>query len=227
MKPVSVLIVEDDPMVMEIHKRFVLSTEGYSIAGTACDGLQAIRYLEDKEAAVDLVILDIFMPELDGIETLRKIRQARKNVDIIMVSAAHESETIKKVIRYGAFDYIVKPFTYERFRRSLDSFRAYHHKAMSSALSQEEIDSIFSMRREVENRRALPKGLNSRKLDRIMELMKKKGVPLSADETAELAGVSRVTARRYLEYIVSTGKGVVEPSYREVGRPVNKYKLLH
>lgn len=227
MNSISVLIVEDDPMVMEIHKRFVTSMEGYSVAGTACDGLQAISFLEENESDVNLVILDIFMPELNGIETLRKVRQARKNVDIIIVSAAHEAETVKKVIRYGAFDYIVKPFTYERFKKALDSFRKYHRKAMSSDLSQEDIDSIFSMRREDGKHKTLPKGLNSQKLEKITSLMKGKGVPLSADESAELAGVSRVTARRYLEYLVASGRAVMEPCYREIGRPVNKYKLLH
>lgn len=226
MAHVSVLVVEDDPMVMEIHKRFILSTEGYSVAGTASDGVEAFRFLEENEDAVDLVILDIFMPEMDGIETLRKIRQTRKNVDIIIVSAAHESETVKRVLRHGAFDYIVKPFTYERFSKALRSFQEYHAKGMTVDLSQEEIDSIFSMRKDNDKGRILPKGLNSRKLDRIEQIMRRQPVPLSADDMAELAGVSRVTARRYLEYLVSTGRSVVEQDYREVGRPVNKYRLL-
>lgn len=226
MVQVSVLVVEDDPMVMEIHKRFILSTEGYSVAGTASDGAEAFRFLEENEEEVDLVILDIFMPEMDGIETLRKIRQTRKNVDIIIVSAAHESETVKRVLRHGAFDYIVKPFTYERFSKALRSFQEYHERGMSSDLSQEEIDSIFSMRNDNQKGRILPKGLNSNKLERIEEIMRREPCPLCADEMAELAGVSRVTARRYLEYLVSTSRAVVEQCYREVGRPVNKYRLL-
>lgn len=226
MDSVSVLIVEDDPMVMEIHKRFVLSTEGYSISGTVGDGLAAISFLEKNENTVDLVILDIFMPELDGVETLRKIRQTRKNVDVMIVSAAHEAETVRKVLRHGAFDYIVKPFTYERFRKALDSFRVYHCRAIPDSLSQDDIDSILSMRRDGRRGPRLPKGLCAAKLDRISGLMKDSAAPLSADETAELAGVSRVTARRYLEYLVSSGMAVVEPCYGEVGRPVNKYKLL-
>jgi two-component system response regulator DctR len=226
MDSVSVLIVEDDPMVMEIHKRFVLSSKGYSIAGTVGDGLSAISFLEKNENTVDLVILDIFMPELDGVETLRKIRQTRKNVDVIIVSAAHEADTVRKVIRHGAFDYIVKPFTYERFRKAMEAFRVYHCRAIPDNLSQDDIDSILSMRRNGRKSAGLPKGLCSGKLDRIRAIMKSGENSLSADEMAELAGVSRVTARRYLEYLVSSGIAVVEQCYGEVGRPVNRYRLI-
>src|SRR6056297_28352 len=226
MNPISVFIVEDDPMVMEIHKRFIMSTDGFCIAGTASDGLQAIEFLEMDPVSINLVILDIFMPEMNGIETMRRIQQARKNVDIIIISAAHEAETVKKVVRYGAFDYIVKPFTYERFRKALDSFRSYFEKAMSEDLSQEDIDSMFSMKKNGGHAKILPKGLNEFKLKKIIQLLTENKHPISADETAELAGVSRVTARRYLEYLVSSGNAVVEPFHREVGRPVNKYKLL-
>jgi len=226
LRPIYVFIVEDDPMVMEIHKRFIHSTDGFIIGGTASDGLEAIDLLEECSTSVDLVILDIYMPELDGIETMRKIRQARKNVDIIIISAAHEAEIVKKVIRFGAFDYIVKPFTYERFKQSLESFRFYFEKSMSPDLSQEDIDSLFSIKKSGGQSRILPKGLNPFKLKNIIQLLKERDNPLSADEAAELAGVSRVTARRYLEYLVSSGKAVMEPCYGEVGRPVNKYKIL-
>ena len=100
MERINVLIVEDDPMVLDIHKRFISSIEGFQISGTARNGSMAIKALDNK--AIDLVILDIYMPVLDGIEVLKRICQTGKDVDIILITAAQEGNTVKEVVRYGA-----------------------------------------------------------------------------------------------------------------------------
>jgi len=225
-KMINVLIVEDDPTVMEIHSRFITSMEGFAIAGSSTNGRDALDIIGRRD--IDLLILDIFMPELDGIATMHEIRERQENVDIIVVSASHESETFQEIMRSGAFDYIVKPFTYKRFKSALESYRQFREKLHSSEreLSQEEIDSMMAHRHYARSRSQLPKGLSASKLQDIISLLKQEKHTLSAEEAATLTGVSRVTARRYLEYLVSTGQAVVEPLYREVGRPVNKYRLL-
>lgn len=226
MKNINVLIVEDDPMVADIHKKFLLSMEGYKVIGVAYKGSDALELLETK--TVDLVILDIFMPELDGLATLQKIREKRNDVDVILITAAQEGNIIKEVLRYGAFDYIVKPFKFARFKAALDSYQSLFQKINSNVdqFSQEDIDTIFVAKREKGQINHLPKGLQFATLERIINDLRNNQLPLSADEVASLSGVSRVTARRYLEYLVASGRAVIEPVYREVGRPINKYKLL-
>ncbi len=224
--PVRVLVVDDDPTVVEIHSRFVLSIDGFTLAGSSTNGRDALTLLEKTQ--VDLVILDIFMPELDGLETIHEIRGTGKNVDVIVVSASHEVETFTEVTRAGAFDYIVKPFTYERFRAAMESYKAFKKTVTTSRglLSQQDIDNIMTRRRKETRRSDLPKGLSPAKLKQIVEILRKEENLLSADETARLAGVSRVTARRYLEHLVICGEAVIEPLYKDIGRPVNRYRLI-
>ncbi len=222
MKRINVLIVEDDPMVMDIHKRFISSIEGFQVAGTARNGSMAIEALGNEN--IDLVILDIYMPELDGIEVLRRIRQTGKDVDIILITAAQEGNTVKEVVRYGAFDYIIKPFKYERFREALVAYQK-HYQAINSVengFSQVDIDNMFKQRRE-ESKHRLPKGIQQKTLELVIDILDRSNKNMSADELAHMADISRVTARRYLEYLVSCDKAYVEPCYKDVGRPINKY----
>ena len=225
-EPIKVLVVDDDPTVAEIHSRYVMSVEGFSLIGVCSNGKDALAKLASLD--LDLVILDIFMPELDGVKTLQKIRRSGKKVDVIVVSAAHEAETFTEVTRGGAFDYILKPFTYERFKAALEAYKTFREKVqhVGCNLNQEAIDSIMARRLEVIMKENLPKGLSPVKLEEIITLLKKHNTFLSADEVAILSGISRVTARRYLEYLVISGEAVMKPHYKEKGRPVNKYKLI-
>lgn len=222
---IRVIIVEDDPMVADIHRRFIASMPGFSIVGSASDGKKALQLIE--KTPVDLVILDIFMPELNGIQALRAIRNREAGVDVIVVSAAQEIDTVNAVIRGGAFDYIVKPYVFERFQASLESYRQFRERISKGpkARTQEEIDGLYQLHSR-RNKAHLPKGLNALTLNKVEQLLEKRHCPLSAEETANSIGVSRVTARRYLEYIVARGDAVVERSYGDVGRPSNTYRLI-
>lgn len=223
---IRVLIVEDDPMVAEIHRRFIASLPGFRISGSAHDGRKALQLIENTD--FDLVILDIFMPEMDGISTLREIRSKGVGVDVIVVSAAQEIDTINAVIRGGAFDYIVKPYVFERFSSSLETYRRFRERISSGpkARTQAEIDGLYQLHAR-KSKAPLPKGLNALTLDKVKHLLEERQCPLSAEETASAIGVSRVTARRYLEYLVSSGEAAVERSYGDIGRPSNTYRLTH
>lgn len=222
MSRIKLMIVEDDPMVMEIHRRFVQSFSDFSVEATAQSGKTALEILSEKE--IDLVILDIYMPDLDGLETLRRIRNERRNLDVIVVSAAHEIDTVREVMRLGAFDYIVKPFTYERLSQAMDGYRTYRKKR--GELDQKDIDSI--MRREAQGTRygSLPKGLSARQLEKVVYCLRESTGGMAADDVATVTGVSRVTARRYLEYLVSTDRASVDQEHRSVGRPINLYRII-
>ena len=223
---INVLVVEDDPMVAEIHQNFINSVENFRVAGIVNNGLKALEFVERRP--VRLVILDIFLPGLDGIATLEKIRARGENIDVIIVSASRDIATVTKAIQAGAFDYIVKPFVFERIRASLLSFRQMmeHLKGGPQQIDQQGIDNLFQVRNRKNLDGKLPKGLNPHVMERLEVILSDRKAPISSAEAAEVLNVSRITARRYLEHMVSTGKALIEQEYHDVGRPVNKYALL-
>ena len=227
MAPIDVLIVEDDPMVADIHQSFINSVENYRVAGVVDNGLKALEHL--RRHPVRLVVLDIFLPGLDGMALLEKIRESGENVDVIVVSASRDILTVNRAIQTGAFDYIVKPFVFERIKASLQSFSRMMDKLKDGPkqIDQKGIDTLFQARSNKDFDGRLPKGLNPNVLERLISLLTENGAALSSVEAAEQLCVSRITARRYLEHLVASGQAVVEQEYHEVGRPVNKYVLLN
>ncbi|HCA41466.1 MAG TPA: response regulator [Aminobacterium sp.] len=223
MSRIDVLVVEDDPMVAEIHQNFINTLEGFRVVAVAGDGAKALELLETLP--VRLLILDIFLPGLDGLNTLRKIREQQKNVDVIIVSASRDVNTVNEAIQAGAFDYIVKPFVYERLKASLESFRQMETKLRRGPrdVDQADIDSLFQVKSRKNYQSSLPKGLNPEMLKKVERLLRQSNCSLSAVEAAEALCVSRITARRYLEYLVASGKATMKREYQEVGRPINKY----
>jgi two-component system response regulator DctR len=223
---IDVLIVEDDPMVAEIHRNFVSTLDGFRVVGLIGDGRKALDFI--KKNPVRLVILDVFLPGLGGVELLRSIRSGGKNVDVIVVSAARNLGIVNKVMQAGAFDYIVKPFVFERIRESLQSFRDLNGRVAENdgEMDQQDIDRFISSRNRKHICSGLPKGLNPGILEKVEVFLGESDGAVSSEEMAALLNVSRITARRYLEFMVSSGRVVMERSYQEVGRPVNRYSLL-
>lgn len=223
---IEVLVVEDDPMVADIQQSFINSVEGFRVVGMVDNGLKALEFLNKRP--VRLVILDIFMPGLDGIGTLEKIRESGSNVDVIIISASRDKTTVNKTIQAGAFDYIVKPFAFDRIKAALDAFQQSVNSLTEgpSQVNQRDIDNFLLARNRKNVQSSLPKGLNPDVLKKVEELLAQADQPLSSVETAESVGVSRITARRYLEYLVASRKALMERKYQEVGRPINRYSLI-
>ncbi len=221
---ITTLIVEDDPMVLEINKQFVEKVEGFTVVGSAQSGKKALELLKLQKP--QLVILDIYLPDLSGIEILKEIRALGYPADVIMITAARDAETIKEVLRYGAIDYIVKPFKFSRMQNALLSYRMLRTKLEEkSILDQEEIDALKKSNAPAKPFEELPKGLNEVTLRQIFLYLVKKKDSLSAEEVAEGVGIARVTARRYLEYLSKIGKLQLEIQYGSVGRPINRYYI--
>ncbi|RXT09041.1 response regulator [Ammoniphilus sp. CFH 90114] len=231
---IRTMIVEDDPMVMEVNKGFVEATGGFDIVGLARSGTEALELMTVVQP--QLVILDIFLPDMDGLQTLAEIRKRNDPIDVILVTAARDSETVQKVFRYGAIDYIMKPFKFERFKNALESYRTLRKTLTKDLLDQEEIDRHLSAMKLVAQERdssnqvvgdadALPKGLNEITLKQILLFLLKQSHPLSAEEVAEGVGLARVTARRYLDFLAKAGKVKLEIQYGSVGRPINRYHV--
>jgi two-component system response regulator DctR len=225
MENIRILIVDEDPMVRDIYRRFISSLEGFVVVSEAVTGTEALALLRHKK--VHLLILDIFMPELNGIQTLRAIRKEEWDVDVIIITAAQDGEIIKESARLGVFAYLIKPFTFERFAQTLKAYSQYFRKldTQTHTFSQADVDGIFFSGDKILPRH-LPKGLQPATLEKVISFLQSKNDGISSGELASYLGVSRVTARRYLEYLVSAGRVVMEPVYREWGRPVNRYRML-
>ncbi|MGW8957473.1 response regulator [Paenibacillus sp. NPDC055715] len=234
-----VLLVEDDPMVQEVNRLFIEQVGGFQVVGLASNGLRGLELIEELKP--DLVFLDVFMPSLGGITTLQCIRSMALPVDVVVVTAAKDTETIREMMRNGAFDYIMKPFKVERIHHTLERYRVQQAGLWAEEVgTQEELDLIMQNREAAKEAVVpipvyevwamsydeLPKGLNAATLKQVLAVMEQHGGKLSAEETAEGVGIARVTARRYLDYLEKRGIVRLVVHYGGVGRPVNRYELL-
>ena len=221
----KVLIVEDDPMVAMINEQFVSRHKDFVVAHKCNDGKSALEYLDENE--VDLIILDVYMPYMDGFETLRQIRKKQISVDVIMVTAANEREQLKEGLHLGVVDYLVKPFTFERFKVALDKFIAQVEALKDlDKVNQKNIDFLIDKSRKKVNE-LYPKGIQEKTLQTIIEHLKEnKNKWLTGDEIAEKVGLTGVTVRRYMNYLVEKGKAECVTDYKTGGRPRLHYKAL-
>lgn len=222
---INVLIVEDDPMVAQLNKRYVQSVEGFNVVGEASNGDEAFNYC--RKFKVDLIILDIYMPKTDGISILKELRKRFMMIDVILVTASKESQNIDAALKLGAVDYLIKPFEYARLKKSLENYKnRYKLLQNTETVKQEDLDEItkrFGTNRDNE----LIKGLHEKTLDRIRVYMRDNpGVYFSSEVIAKKMALSKVTVRRYLEYLESIGEVKLEVEYGTIGRPSHLYKYI-
>lgn len=223
---IKVLIVEDDPMVAEFNKRYLEQVGGFRLVEIAHSVDEALTVLEQKE--IDLILLDIFMPGMNGLELLSQIRKLGKGVDVIVVSAARDSYSIKKALQFGAVDYLIKPFEFDRFYEALMAYRIRTSLMKEQdKLSQAELDKQIFQKDFPIKSKELPKGLTRDTLklvwDRIQET---KEELFSTEEIAQRVGISRVSMRKYLSFLADIGVIKTEVFYGSVGRPVYKHRYL-
>lgn len=225
---IQVLIIEDDLRIAEINRRFVEKVEGYQVIGIATNEHEAKEQLEVFQP--DLVLLDIYFPEASGLDLLWFIQRNFRNTNVIMITAARELDSVKEALRGGAFDFIVKPLVFERFKSTLVNFQKYRKKLTTlnedkEQIGQEEIDQLLRGIGNIGQTEAyLPKGIDKLTLEKVCSVIQFAGTGLTAEEVGRKIKASRSTARRYLEYLVSTGEIVADLSYGAVGRPERQYK---
>lgn len=220
----TVLIVEDDPMVAMINEQFVSRHKDFKVVEKCGDGESALQYLEENK--VDLVIMDIYMPVMDGFETLRQIRKKQIEVDVIMVTAANEAESLKQGLHLGVVDYLVKPFTFERFKIALDKFLAQAEALKDlEKVNQKNIDFLIdNTRKTVDDLH--PKGIQEKTMRMILDhLRENTNKWLTGDEIAEKVGLTGVTVRRYMTHLTETGLVMGDMNYETGGRPCMLYKI--
>lgn len=219
---IQTLIVEDDALVAEVHSSYVERIEGFAVAGVAHRAAEAAEMLAARQ--VDLVLLDFHLPDVQGLDLLRLVRaKSTRPVDVIAVTAARDPDSIRRAIAGGVVQYLVKPFTFATFADKLERYARYRADvARAVDADQATVDAMLgSLRGSAAT--GLPKGLNATTLDHVRSVLAESDTPLTASEVAGRAGVSRVTARRYLEHLAVEGDVELSMRYGGTGRPEHLY----
>ena len=230
---IGVLIVDDDAAARALHSRFVAETPGFYVAATAATGRAALAQLG---RGVDLVLLDMRLPDISGIEVLHRLRTlGEAGADVLVISSSHDQVTVRQALAARVSGYLVKPFTQEVLQERLRAYAADADRRRADAadrrLSQGEIDRLLAVgttrapeRPRREGRVELPKGLAAQTLERVLAALDPVR-SVSAEELAATCGISRATARRYLEHLVAEGRIDIAHSYGRRGRPRVLYRL--
>jgi len=218
----SVLIVEDDPMVAMINEEYVRKNKIFSVCGSCRTGQDALDFLAANK--VDLVIMDVYMPVMDGVETLKQIRERKYSPEVIMVTAANDPATLESTMHLGVIDYLIKPFAYERFQVALEKFVAKVSVLKeTSVLDQSCVDCIIANTKPV-SQKGLPKGIQEKTLDLILSFLDEHKQWTTVDDISESVGLSSVTVRHYMGYLVESGEAEQSISYETGGRPRVLYR---
>ncbi|XBO87004.1 response regulator [Bacillus licheniformis] len=232
MKALQVFIVEDDIRNADIHQKLISKIEGFSVIGIAENFQDAKDLLPDVKP--DLVLLDIFLPDGSGMELLWLIRQKLRHTDVMMITAAKEVEYVEQAIRAGAVDYLIKPIMFSRLKETLLNYRSYRLKVNGmSSIDQTDVDSLMAKRRSIMKEKQTaeadyPKGIDGLTLKKVAGVLNKSenSDGITAENLGRTIGVSRTTARRYLEFLAAEKHVKTELYYGTVGRPERRYKPL-
>lgn len=224
MSDYKVLIVDDDPMVAMINEQYVRKNKDFQVSASCKNGKEAIEYLENNK--VDLVVLDVYMPVMDGVETLKCIREKNIQVEVIMVTAANDTATLEETMHLGVLDYLIKPFDFERFQIALEKFSAkYSVLKKNTTLDQNCIDRIITTNSNSKSTDyKYPKGIQKRTLDLVVHYFDENPNWTTVDKISEVLGISIVTIRHYLSYLVEENKIKEDLNYETGGRPCMLYK---
>ena len=218
---IKILIVEDDPAIAEIHRRFVQRLAGFEVLGVALTLFDAREQIEILKP--DLVLLDVWLPDGEGFSLLRELRQSGAHLDVILLTAAREAAALQEAMRLGVVDFILKPVVFERLRDTLGNYA--ESRAALAALAdidQQAVDALFGTPLQQVAAGGLPKGIDALTLQRVLAALNQQGA--SAEEIGNRVGVSRTTARRYLEFLVGQQLASPELEYGTVGRPERRYR---
>ncbi|MEU8820255.1 response regulator [Actinoplanes sp. NPDC048796] len=227
MTDIRVLVVEDEPLLAEAHAAYTERVEGFAVSGVAHTGQQALAAL--RSTPIDLILLDLHLPDMFGLDLCRSLRGAGLTTDVLVVTSARDLAVVRSAVSLGVTHYLLKPFTYAAFREKLLGYARYRAQVQGTApvAAQHEIDRALASLRGT-SPVTLPKGLDQGTLDLVLGVLRAGDdtTGLSATEVAARMGASRVTARRYLEHLADTGQVTRTPRYGGPGRPEVEYRQV-
>jgi response regulator of citrate/malate metabolism len=226
---ITVLIVEDEPLIAEAHRTYLGRLQGFSVAAvahTARDAMRAASEAVASETPIDLVLLDIGLPDASGIALASGLSGLRPAPDIIAITSERDLEMVRAAVGQGALAYLLKPFAFAAFRDRLERYRRYREALPSGtdAASQAEVDRALAELRFSTDRSVAPKGAAPATNDEIARAVRDSADGITADEVARQVGVSRVTAWRYLERLADEGTLTRQTDYGKPGRPKTRYQ---
>lgn len=225
---IKVLIVEDDPMVREINEKFLKKVQGFLLHGSVNSIEKAKEFILTNKP--DLILLDVFFPQDKGTDLLKWIRLKNLKCDVILITADRNADTVEEAFRFGAIDYLVKPFIFNRFKEALLQFKIRKDSFKSIENMDQDIIDKYAIKEnkhliEYDDGISYIKGFNQHTYEKILlGISQMNEESFTSEEIAQKIGVSRITARRYLDYLEKEQKLIVEMEYGSVGRPKNKYK---
>ena len=224
---IGVLIVDDDFMVAKVHAGFVSALEGFEVVGTASTGSQALEDI--VRLRPDLVLLDVYLPDMTGLDVIRRLRAGGWPADVIVISAARDVDSIRSALHGGVLHYLVKPFDRRTFEARLQDYARLHGEfAELDEAGQGDVDRMFGLSRGGSKQAPVqtPKGITPETLELVRQALDAAGPEgLSATECSARTGLARVSARRYLEQLVSGQEAEVRQRYGTAGRPERRFTL--
>jgi response regulator of citrate/malate metabolism len=221
---IRVLIIDDDFMVAKVHAGFIQRTPGFSVVGAAHSGAEAL--VKTRDLRPDLVLLDIHLPDANGLDLMLQLREIAPELDVLVISAAREVETVRRALRGGIVHYLIKPFSQADLQERLEHYRSAYQSldASKDVAEQSDVNRVFGVERQEITERPLPKGCSPETLKMVEGVLRSARTDLSAAEVADLLGTSRVSARRYLEYLHDEARVEVRLKYG-AGRPERRYVM--
>ncbi|WP_079127569.1 response regulator [Streptomyces sp. TP-A0874] len=220
---IRVLVVEDDPVAAQAHRMYVDRVQGFTVTAVAHTAAEARRLLERDQ--VGLLLLDLYLPDGHGLQLLRSLRAAGHSADVIAVTSARDLAVVREGVSLGVVQYVLKPFTFATLRDRLVRYSEFR-ATEGEASGQDEVDRALAALRAPQPA-ALPKGLSGPTLEAVTRVLRQSGADgVTATIAGGAAGISRITARRYLEHLVDVGRAERRPQYGQVGRPELCYRWL-
>lgn len=222
---VRVLVVEDEEIAAQAHASYVQRVAGFELAGVARSGAEALRHL-DRDPTVDLVLLDMHLPDGHGLGVLQRIRAGGHLCDVIAVTSARDLDVVRRAVSQGVAQYLLKPFTFAAFRAKLEQYAAYRRRLgdTDEEVVQDEVDRLLGLLRTGAGGSPLPKGMSAETLRQVTAVLRAAAAGVSATEVAAEVGASRVTVRRYLEHLADEQVVERHSRYGGGGRPEVEYR---
>lgn len=221
---INVLVVEDEYKLAQLLAEFVDKQPGLQLTGIAASLADASAQIASKN--VQLVLLDNYLPDGKGITLIGSTLLANAHCSVIFITAASDMDTCSQAIRHGAFDYILKPVSWRRLSQSLERFIQFaEQQRVWKIVDQQNVDTLYQLQAKNYRLDSGSKGIEENTLARVQQLfITDTSHCFSVDEVVSATGLSKTTARRYLEHGVGTGFLTVELLYGKIGHPRRLYK---
>jgi len=221
---IRTLVVDDDFRVAAVHAAYVAKVDGFEPVGQAHSAAEALASVDALRP--DLVLMDVFLPDGDGLTVVRRLLENAPHPDVIVITAARDLETVRAAMQLGAIHYLVKPFGFSALDERLKSYRDLRLRmaGLPPEADQGDVDELFGLLHGAPRaRRNLEKGHSAPTMDLVRNAVRAAGTAVSATEVAESVGISRATAQRYLSYLERHGAVRLQLRYGTNGRPENRY----